>query len=60
MNPMTRRHLDPPGCALLGVAAFAAQADEGALYRPQAQGSAFAAPTTPATTNSTCRSAAPA
>lgn len=44
MNPMTRRHTWARlACALsLGVAAFAAQADEGALYGPQApKGSAF-------------------
>ncbi|HDL5050972.1 TPA: alginate O-acetyltransferase AlgF [Pseudomonas aeruginosa] len=44
MNPMTRRHTwTRLACALsLGVAAFAAQADEGALYGPQApKGSAF-------------------
>ncbi len=44
MNPMTRRHTwTRLACALsLGVAAFAAQADEGALYGPQApKGSAL-------------------
>ena len=36
MNPMTRRHTwTRLACALsLGIAAFAAQADEGALYGP--------------------------